>query len=142
MTQPALTRSLKEPERQVGVALFDRSRSGIEPTDEGRLLILRAREVVQLADELDRNAGRSRVPGSGQVVLGAGPYPAETIVPAAMAPFADRNPLVRVRVIVRDWDELLQRLRRREVDFFVAETSTLDREPDLDVEVLATHPVY
>ncbi len=142
MTQPALTRSLKELERQVGVALFDRSRSGVAPTDEGRLLTQRAREVVQLADELDRDAVRSRVPGSGQVLLGAGPYPAETIVPAAMASLSDRDPLVRVRVVVRDWDELLHRLRRREVDFFVGETSTLDREPDLDVEVLAPHPVY
>lgn len=142
MTQPALTRSLKELERQVGVALFDRSRSGVTPTDDGRLFIQRARALVYAADELDRDVFRGRAPGSGQVTLGAGPYPAETIVPSAMARFAAGHPLVRVRVVVRDWDELLRRLRQREVDFFVSETSTLDREPDLDVELLAPHPVY
>ena len=142
MTQPALTRSLKELERKAGAALFYRSRRGITPTDEGRLLIQRARQLVAVADELDRDLARGRVPGSGQVVLGAGPYPAETIVPTAMASFAMRNPLVRLRVVVRDWDELLRRLRGREIDFFVGETSTLDREPDLDVEALAPHPVY
>ena len=142
MTQPALTRSLKELERQVGAALFDRSRTGVAPTDEGRLLIQRAREVVRVADELDRDVVRARVSGAARVVLGAGPYPAETIVPAAMAPFARQDPLVQVRVIVRDWDDLARRLRRREVDFFVGETSTLDREPDLEVEALAPHPVY
>ena len=138
MTQPALTRSLRELERKAGAALFYRSRRGITPTDEGRLLIQRAVQLVAVADELDRDLARGRVPGSGQVTLGAGPYPAETIVPTAMAGFAMRNPLVRLRVVVRDWDELLRRLRGREIDFFVGETSTLDCEPDLDVEALGT----
>lgn len=142
MTQPALTRALKILEQQTGSTLFERSKSGVAPTDQGRLLIQRAREVVEVADELIRDLVRSRVAGAGQVVLGAGPYPAETVVPAAMTTFVVENPLVRVRVLVRDWDELLRQLRRHEVDFFVSETSTLDGEPDLDVEALAPHPVY
>jgi DNA-binding transcriptional LysR family regulator len=50
---------------------------------------------------------------------------------------------VRVRVLVRgDWDDLLRRLRARELDFFVAETSTLEGEHDLEVERLGPHPAY
>lgn len=143
MTQPALSRSIKVLEERIGASLFDRSASGVTPTDEGRLLIQRARDLIHAADDLDRELVRRRVPGSGQLVVGAGPYPAETIVPAALCEFSPAHPRVRVRVLVRgDWDDLLRRLRARELDFFVAETSTLDGEHDLDVERLAPHPAY
>ncbi len=123
--------------------MFDRSASGVTPTDEGRLLIQRAREVIQAADNLDLELVRRRVPGSGQLAIGAGPYPAETILPAALSEFASAHPRVRVRVLIRgDWDDLLRRLRARELDFFVAETSTLDGEHDLELERLAPHPAY
>jgi DNA-binding transcriptional LysR family regulator len=143
MTQPALSRSMKVLENAMGAELFHRSATGATPTDEGRLLIQRARELVQTADELEGEVLRRRVPGSGQIVVGAGPYPGETIVPAALTPFVAAHPLVRVRVLIRgDWDELLRRLRARELDFFVAEISTLDGEHDLDIEPLTPHPVY
>jgi DNA-binding transcriptional LysR family regulator len=143
MTQPALSRSMQSLERRVGAALFDRSRSGVTPTDVGRVLILRARAMVQAADELDREILQRKVPGSGHVSLGVGPYPGETIVPAALMCFVAEHPVIRVRVLVRgDWDELLRRLRAREVDFLVCELSTLDGEHDLDVAPLPPHPLY
>ena len=143
MTQPALSRNVKALETAVGAELFERSAAGAIPTDEGRLLIERARELVRAADELDRELSRRRIPGAGQIAVGAGPYPGETIVPAALVRFMAAYPLIRVRAVVRgDWDELLRRLRARELDFIVAETSTFDREHDLDVEHLPTHPVY
>ena len=143
MTQPALSRSMQSLERQVGAALFDRSKSGVTPTDVGRVLILRARTLVQAADELDREILQRKVPGSGHVSLGVGPYPGETIVPAALPRFVATHPLVRVRVLVRgDWDELLRRLRARELDLLVCELSTLDGEHDLEVEPLLPHALF
>jgi DNA-binding transcriptional LysR family regulator len=142
MTQPALTRSLKVLEHQVGATLFERSKAGVAPTDEGRLLVQRAREVVQLADRFEHDLVRSRPAGSAQVVVGAGAYAAETVLQAALARFVDARPLAQVRVVVRDWDELVRRLRAREVDAFVAERSTLVADHDLEVEALARHPLY
>lgn len=143
MTQPALSRSVKSVEDEVGVALFHRSAAGVTPTDHGRLLIQHAREVVRAADDLDREILQRRVPGSREFVVGAGPYPGETIVPTALTRFVAAHPLVRVRVELRgDWDELLRRLRARELEFFVAETSTLAGEHDLEVELMEPHPVY
>lgn len=142
MTQPALSRSLKQIEWAVGSTLFDRSVSGVTPTDQGRLLIRRARELVDAADELDREVLRGRVGGSDQFSIGAGPYPAETVVPAALVRFVPDNPLVRVRMVRADWDDLLRRLKARELDFFVAEFSTLLDEHELTIEPLGRHQVY
>lgn len=143
LTQPSLSRSVQGLERRVGAALFRRSKRGVVPTDEGHLLVVRARALVGAADELDREVQRRKVPGSGQVSIGAGPYPGETVVPAALARFGADHPLVRVRVLLRgDWDELLARLRARELDFVLFETSMYAGEHDLDVEPLSPHPVY
>ncbi len=142
MTQPALSRSIKLLERAVGGALFVRSAQGVTPSDQGRLMIARASDLVRAADDFDRAFVRRGGPGAGQVVVGAGPYPAETIVPAAVARFAAAHPQVRVRVVRREWDDLPRLLRAREVDFFVGEFSTFENEQDLDIAPLAPHQVY
>jgi len=58
----------------------------------------------------------------------------------ALARFVADYPRVVVRVMMRDWDELLRRLRAREIEFFVAEFSTFASETDIDVEPLEPHP--
>ena len=74
--------------------------------------------------------------------IGAGPYPVETVVPAALVRSVPDNPLVRVRVVHGDWDSLVRRLRARELDFIIAEFSTLLDAHDLSIEPLGQHPVY
>jgi DNA-binding transcriptional LysR family regulator len=142
LSQPALTRSIQALERQLGADVVLRAPTGIVPTDFGRVLMQRARALLQLADEFDRDVLHSNTLQSGHVGVGAGPYPAETIFVSALTRFVAAHPLIKVRLQVRAWDELLLRLRGRELDFFVAEISTLTREADLEIEPLAEHPVH
>jgi DNA-binding transcriptional LysR family regulator len=143
MTQPALSRSLKSIESEVGSLLFERSAAGVTPTDQGRLVIRRARELVLAADELDREVMRQRVGGTDLVNVGAGPYAAETIVAATLARFLPDNADVRTRVTIRgNFDELPRLLRARLIDFFVAEFSTLGNHDDLEIQPLERHPGY
>ena len=142
LSQPALSRSIQLVEQQIGSALFLRSVAGVVPTDTGRLLVQRARQVVQMAEDLDQEVLSNRTLQSGQLSIGAGPYPVESVITTALARFMTAHPAIAVRVQVRDWDEFLPRLRSRELDFFVAEISTLKNEPDLQVEPLSEHPLY
>lgn len=144
MTQPALSRSLKLIEWEVGGPLFERSASGVTPTDQGHLLIRRARELVDAADDLDREVLRQQVGGTDQLNIGAGAYPAETVLPAAMARFLPDNDLVRIRILFGHWDELPRRLRAGDLDLFVAEFSTLaeERSSDIDIRPLERHQAY
>jgi DNA-binding transcriptional LysR family regulator len=139
LSQPALSRSIQAVEREVGASLFARSASGVEPTDGGRLLIARIRQILELAEDLDRDVASERGLQSGHVHVGAGPYPAQSILADALARFVADYPRVVVRAMMRDWDELLRRLRAREIEIFVAEISTLGTESDLDIEPLDVH---
>jgi DNA-binding transcriptional LysR family regulator len=143
ISQPALSRSIQNLEKSLGHDLFERSSTGVVPTDLGRLYIERARDLLRLADELDREAAGRGNRRTGQVSVGAGPYPAESILGLAVAKFAEQHPDVGVRLVARYWDELLPRLRSRELDFFVAEISTLQQEQDIDVAPMSsTHPIF
>lgn len=143
LSQPALSRSIQGLEKRFGSALFLRSSNGVVPTDLGRLYIERARDLLRLADELDREAVTHGTLGAGRVAVGGGPYPAESFLGPAAVKFVGQFPQVSVQLLARNWDELLQQLRSRELDFFVAETSTLQREPDLEVVPMPSgHSVY
>ena len=142
LSQPALSRSIQSVEREVGSHLFVRTASGVEPTDSGRVLIARIRQIVQLTEDLDRDVTSERGLQSGHVHVGAGPYPAQSMLADALARFVAAYPRVVVRVMMRDWDELLRRLRAREIEFFVAEISTFGSESDLEIEKLGEHPMF
>jgi DNA-binding transcriptional LysR family regulator len=141
LSQPALSRSIQSVERDVGNRLFVRNASGVEPTDGGRVFVARIRQIVQLTEDLDRDLASERGLHSGHVHVGAGPYPAQSLLADALARFIAAYPRVVVRVTMRDWDELLRRLRAREIEFFVGETSTFGAENDLEIEQLDVHPM-
>jgi DNA-binding transcriptional LysR family regulator len=143
ISQPALSRSIQTLEARFGSELFLRTNSGVVPTDLGRIYVARARDLLRMADDLEREAvshGRLR---AGRVAVGGGPYPADTVLARAAGRFVEAYPGVSVKVVARDWDELARRLRSRELDFFVAETSTLQGDADLEVSPLSSrHPIY
>jgi len=143
ISQPALSRSIQGLERSFGSELFLRSSGGVVPTDVGRLYLERARDLLRMADELDRQAVAHGTLGAGRVAIGGGPFPSESFMGPAAVRFVAQFPRVSVQLQTRVWDELLRSLRSRELDFFVAETSTLGREPDLDIVPMPSqHSVY
>jgi len=142
MSQPALSRSVQAVERELGGPLFQRTSSGAEPTDLGHLFVLRARHILQLSEELGLEMADQSSLRSGHVAIGGGPYPMQTTLPRALTRFAAAHPDVSVRLILRDWDELLRRLRGREIELFVAETSTIEQENDLSIETIDPHPLF
>ena len=142
LSQPALTRSIQAAERETGSQLFLRSPGGVEPTDGGRVYIARIRQIVHLTDDLDRDLVSDRGLHSGTLNIGGGPFPAQSMLADALARFVADYPRIIVRVMMRDWDDLLRRLRAREIEYFVSEFSTFEGESDIDVEPLEPHPTF
>jgi DNA-binding transcriptional LysR family regulator len=143
ISQPALSRSIQNLERRFGSSLFLRSAVGVVPTDLGRLYIERARDLLRMADELEGEAIGHAALRTGRVDVGGGAYPSDSFLGPAAARFVEQFPRIGVHLHSGNWDDLAQLLRSRKLDFFVAETSLLTREPDLDVAPMPVmRPLY
>ena len=83
MTQPPLSRQLKDLEDELGVQLFIRGNRKITLTEEGRMLRQRAEEIVTLMEKTKSEIGE--IPGSisGELYLGCGESRAISLIARA-----------------------------------------------------------
>jgi DNA-binding transcriptional LysR family regulator len=96
ITQPALSQQIARFERQLGVALFARTRSHVELTEAGAAMLAPARAAVEAAaaaDEVARSHARGE---AGELRLGLSPG-AHYVAQGVLAEFARRRPGIRVR---------------------------------------------
>jgi len=71
ITQPALSRSIKDLEDVLGVDLFDRKRKRIAITDVGKLYLKFSRDILALVEEAENSARRLSNGQAGSLKVGA-----------------------------------------------------------------------
>jgi DNA-binding transcriptional LysR family regulator len=133
ITQPALSRSIRDLEERVGFGLFDRSGSRIVPTDLGRAFVDRARDLLAHAEALDRDVALLKGNERGALAVGAATYVSAMFMGPALASFAAAHPGVDLRVANDHWANLLDMLHRRELDLVVSHLPTTADAADLAV---------
>ncbi len=116
ITQPAVTRSLKQLEELLGVTLFDRQPTGVVLTPEGQILARRVKLMTleyrhALAELADQNQGVS-----GRLRIGAGPVWLLSILPRVVGEFHKQFPHVRVSITGPGFDASIQQLLDGDLD--------------------------
>ncbi len=119
LTPSAVSQQVAALERDVGVKLFERSRSGVRLTVAGQILRRHAEVVLnRLADA--RAEVDSLVSGeTGRVVLGSFPTATAGFAAAAVAVFRLQHPHVEVRLVDGEPADSVRRLTNRELDLAV-----------------------
>lgn len=90
--QPAITRSIREIEQELGATLFERHAKGVRLTEIGTAFVARANavhtELRRAKDEVDQMKGRL----SGRVNLALSTASSMVLLPKALAEFRKRYP--------------------------------------------------
>jgi len=137
LTQPALSRSIRALEGELGMPLFDRVGRRSELTPFGREVLARARQLVFDAAEL-RDSGRQMNQGQAGVVrIGMGSGPGAMLMTPLLMHMATKHPKVRVEVARGGIDLLTQALRARTLDALVVDARSLKPSADLHTAVLS-----
>ena len=123
LTQPALTRSIKQLEVILGVTLFDRLPSGVALTWQGEIL---ARRVKLM--ELEYHHALAEISALekgmvGTLSIGAGPVWITTILPSVIAAFHAQYPKIKVNLNSGVIDTLVPALMNGDIELVC---STLD----------------
>ncbi|MET0356481.1 MAG: hydrogen peroxide-inducible genes activator [Cellvibrio sp.] len=86
VSQPTLSMAVRNLEQNLGVMLFERSKSGIRPTTMGEQIIAQAQRVVAQADSIIALAEADKNQLNGELKVGAiftlGPYLLPQLIPA------------------------------------------------------------
>jgi DNA-binding transcriptional LysR family regulator len=136
LTQPTLTRAIKDLEESVGAKLFDREKRQVEPTPLGRIFLKRAAEVLQAASELRREMDLARGLEIGRLEIGSGVAPAELHTGTVLGRLCQSYPHLNVSLEVHDFAVLAQLLLSDRIELFVAETSEVETTRDFLVTPL------
>ena len=133
LTQPALSRSIRALETELGQPLFDRIGRRSEPTPFGREVVQRARQLVDAADDL-RQSGPQMARGlAGTLRIGLGSGPGAMLMTPLLVHMATQHPGLHLQ-IARGRTDLLERsLRERALDALVVDVRSLRPAPDLQL---------
>src|SRR5438094_9846760 len=99
VSHPAMTKSLRTLEGEVGVPLMRRSTRGVVCTPAGRAFLARARAVAAELRKAREELADLTAPRAGTVSAGFSPS-AVMLAPDAIALFIDLHPCARLRIVV------------------------------------------
>jgi DNA-binding transcriptional LysR family regulator len=131
LTQPALSRSIRALETELGQPLFDRIGRRSEVTPFGRDVVERARQLVLAADDL-RESGQQLARGmAGSLRIGLGSGPGAMLMTPLLMHMAAQHPQLQLEISRGRTDLLERSLRERTIDALVVDARSLAPAPDL-----------
>lgn len=126
LTQPAISKTLKELEEIAGVTLLERSRSGVMMTAEGEVFLKHAANSLSELDQAMNSVSALHMGQQGSLAIGALPSVAARLLPPAIRIFEQDFPDVTPRIEDGPHGYLVDCLHARSLDLVIGRLG----EPD------------
>jgi DNA-binding transcriptional LysR family regulator len=136
VTQPTLSRQLKDLEQQLGKKLYIRSSHSINLTEEGILLRKRAEEIVDMVDKLEAEFSSMEETIGGDVYIGGGETDAMREIARIVKDLQVSYPNIRYHLYSGNEDDVTERLDKGLLDFgLLIQPADLSKYNYLDIPV-------
>ena len=117
MTQPPLSRQLKDLENEVGKQLLIRGSKKVTLTEDGMLLRKRAEEMVALMEKTKSELSSSDENISGDIYMGSGETEAVSTIAKVAKELQREHPFIRYHIYSGDAEHITDRLGKGLIDF-------------------------
>ncbi len=146
ISQPAVTKHIKELEQQYATTLFDRSRKQIVLTQAGDVLLNHAHLIFEQYQKLDFDINLLQNKTDGILHIGASTTIAQYVIPLHLAHFHKRFPDIRIELTNANSEVIEQLLIEKKIDLGLVEGPVHHSELKYttflqDEIVLVTHPL-
>ncbi|MDO7627483.1 MAG: pca operon transcription factor PcaQ [Loktanella sp.] len=140
LTQPAISKTLKELEEILGVVVMERSRSGVSLTPEGEVFLQFAEQSTAALCHGLRSIRAGNTIG-GNLNVGALPSVASSLLPRAVLAFMKMSPDTIVEILEGPHHDLTARLRSGGLDLVVGRLGKPDTMVGLSFQQLYSEEV-
>lgn len=140
ITQPPLTRHIHSLEKELGVALFNRTNWGVELTEAGKAVLSHAYAIksqVDLATEQVRKVSRGQ---AGRVDIGVYGSAMLDIIPKILSEYSSSHPDVKVALHVAPKGYQIEALHRERI--LIAFDRYLPETPELNSELVSREKLW
>lgn len=117
LTQPTLSKQLKDLEKELGTKLFIRGSRKITLTESGMFLRRRAQEIIDLADRTENAIQNAATELSGDVFIGSGETYHMHYIARAIRKIHEESPNVKFHLYSANGTDIKERLDRGLLDF-------------------------
>lgn len=141
VSQPPLSRQVRDLEEELGVALFEHGAKALRLTEAGNVFLTEARAVLRRAEEAVQMAKAVANGVRGEIHVGYAPSLTVELLPQTLRAFQQANPDVRVQLHDLSTQEMLRGLRDEKLHVaLMIQTSAKVRE-GLVFEELRRFPI-
>ena len=141
LTQPTVTKALRDVESTLGVKLFERSNRGLEPTAYGEIFARHAKIVLAQLRHAAEELESLRAGYSGKVTVGTLLAASASILPDAIAMLKQQRPAVAISVVVGTYDILMPSLLAGDLDMVLGRLPEEGRSRALVYEEFYAEPI-
>ncbi len=141
LTQPAISKIVRELETSFGTALFERSKRGVSLTESGRALADRARYLLNDIESTREELVAIDKGVAGVLRIGVLPVVESTLLPKGLQELRKVAPALRIRIEEGARSALLGSLRRGELDCVIGRLDVGSGDPEFHCENLVRLPV-
>lgn len=142
ISQPAVSKLLKELEEGVGVALFVRHARGVTPTVYGETLIRYSLDMLTTMDNAFDEVNAIRQGLSGHVRLGTVLTPCADLIPEAINRIRATHPNLEITIRTASSDDLLSSLRDGTLDIIIARQQQAYTHLNFHYEPMYRKPLF
>lgn len=121
ITQPAVTKHIKELEQYFKVQLFERKGNQIALTEQGRVMLHHTEELFAIYRRMEFNLNNFSDSHTGLLRLGASTTINQYVIPSALAEFHRKYPDVAVKLLNGNTEQIEHSLLNNDVDLGIVE---------------------
>jgi DNA-binding transcriptional LysR family regulator len=141
LSQPALSKMLRDLEEQFGFALFERLPRSMPPTELGEYVVRYAQNALADSHTFVDQVNRLRKGGHGFIKVGGIFAATSVVLPQAIAAIKARSPLLSIEVVEQSSDYLLAMLEQNKLDLMIGRFTEPRFAQLFDFQALVLYPV-
>lgn len=121
ISQPAVTKHVKEIENHLNTKLFDRKGTTIQLTESGKILFIYAEKNRQLFRDLEFAISQLNKQEKGKLKIGASTTIAQYILPEILAKFNSYYKEINIELVTHNSEDISTLLKNGQIDLGIVE---------------------